>query len=275
MHRLTVRLLTIPLWLGVATLFTLTSPCGCATAQAPAAEKEPVRIPASDSRSLRDHVGEIVTVYGHVARTGKSDSGINFLNFASAEITAVCLADDASKFKEGEPADVFRDADVEITAKVELYRGKLQVKLDGPKSIRRIEAEKKEIPKVELKKVGKDHWLSPAGLHYQGRDPDGRTRLDHVLRHAKDDPERDGPHGVFDDGRDGALTTIDAAWRLIQKHDIEPDVEGDRAAYTVSLGRKVGYLGGSVGADRKNPPLTRVFIVVERGTSRVVTAYPK
>lgn len=275
MHRSTVRRLMIPLWLGVATLFTATPACGPATAEEPAAGKEPPRIAAADSRSLRDHVGKVVTVHGHVARTGKSDSGINFLNFASAEITAVCLADAASKFKDGEPADVFRDADVEITGKVELYRGKLQVKLDGPTSIRRLEAEKQETPKVELKQVGKDHWLSPAGLHYRGRDPDGRTRLDHVLRHAEDDPERDGPHGVFDDGRDGALATIDAAWRLVQKHDIEPDIEGDRAAYTVSLGRKIGYLGGSVGADRRHPPLTRVFIVVERGTSHVVTAYPK
>jgi len=275
MRRLRVRLLATPLWLGVATLLTLSSPCDRAAAQAPAAEKQPERIAAGDSRSLRDRVGEVATVYGHVSRTGKSDSGINFLNFDSAEITAVCLADDASKFEDGEPADVFRDAEIEITGKIELYRGKLQVNLDGPKSIRRIKAEKKDAPKVELKRVGRDHWLSPAGLHYRGRDPDGRTRLDHVLRHAADDPERDGPHGVFDDGRDGALATIDAAWRLIRKRDIEPEIEGGRASYTVSLGRKVGYLGGSVGAERKHPSLTRVFIVVERGTSHVVTAYPK
>ena len=273
MHRLTVRPPMILLWLGVATLLTLTPACGPTSTAAPAAEKESSRIAASDSKALRDHLGETVTVYGHVARTGQSKSGINFLNFASAEITAVCLADDVPKFKDGEPADIFRDADVEITSKIELYRGKLQVKIDGPKSIRRIESEKP--PKVELKQVGEDHWISPAGLHYRGRDPDGRTRLEHVLRHAKDIPQRDGPHGVFDDGRDGALATIDAAWRRIKKYEIEPEIEGDRAAYSVSMGRKVGYLGGSVGADRDHPPLTRVFIVVERGTSDVVTAYPK
>jgi hypothetical protein len=261
--------------LGLAVLFSATLACSVARAQSADATKDAVRIEAADSRSLRGHVGKTVTVYGHIARTGKSGSGINFLNFDAAEITAVCLKDVASNFDKGEPADVFRDADVEITGKIELYKGKLQVKLDGPKFIRRVEAKKQVVPKVELKQLGKDHWLSPAGLHYRGRDPDGRSRLDHVLRHAKDDPDRDGPHGVFDDGRDGALAMIDAAWRFIEKHEIEPDIEGDRAAYTVSLGRRVGYLGGSVGAERKHPTLTRVFIVVERGTSNVVTAYPK
>ncbi len=275
MIRFIGRFSALPISLGLAVLFSATLACSVARAQSSEAKKDPMRIAAANSRSLRDHVGKTVTVYGHIARTGKSSSGINFLNFDSSEITAVCLKDVASKFEKGEPADIFRDADVEITGKIELYRGKLQVNLDGPKSIRRVEAKKKEVPKVELKQLGKDHWLSPAGLHYRGRDPDGRSRLDHVLRHAKDDPDRDGPHGVFDDGRDGALATIDAAWRLIEKHEIEPDIEGDRAAYTVSLGRRVGYLGGSVGAERKHPTLTRVFIVVERGTSNVVTAYPK
>jgi len=274
MNRRNARWWATLLWLGIVMLPALSVP-RVATAQAPAAPKQPVRVQAADSRTLLEHVGEVVTVTGHVARTGKSKSGINFLNFASAEITAVCSADAASKFKDGEPGDVFRHADVEITGTIELYRGKLQVKIDGPKSIRPIEAESKESPKVELKKVGKDHWLSPAGLHYRGRDPEGRTRLDHVLRHASDDPKRDGPHGVFDDGRDGALATIDAAWRLVQKHEIKPEIDGGRAAYTVSLGRKIGYLGGRVGAERRHPPLTRVFIVVERGTSHVVTAFPR
>lgn len=235
------------------------------------------RIPASDSRALREHVGERVTVFGQVARTGKSNSGINFLNFASAEITAVCHPKAADQFPNGQPADIFRDADVEITGKIEIYRGKLQVEISGPDAVRRIEPKKPpgKPSKIELKQLGKDHWESPAGVHYRGRDPDGRTRLDHVLRHAKDDPKRDGPHGVFDNGRDGALATIDAAWSQIQKQRIKPEVEGDRASYTISMGRKVGYLGGSLGADRNHPPLNRVFIVVKSGTSEVVTAFPR
>ena len=240
-------------------------------------KKEPARIPASDSRALRENLGQQVTVFGHVSRTGKSNSGINFLNFASAEITGVCHPEVASQFSDGQPADIFRNADVEITGKIELYRGKLQVEIDGPQSIRRIEPKKSpNTPtKIQLKQLGEDHWVSPAGVHYRGRDPDGRTRLDHVLRHAQDNPQRDGPHGVFDNGCDGALATIDAAWSLVQKHKIKPEIEGDRASYTISMGRKIGYLGGSLGADRNHPPLTRVFIVVKRDTSEVVTAFPR
>ncbi|MCA9116918.1 MAG: hypothetical protein KDA79_17690 [Planctomycetaceae bacterium] len=229
----------------------------------------------TDLETLRRNVGKTVTVYGQVSRTGKSSSGINFLNFANTELTIVCLKDDAAKFKDGQPADKYRDAEIEVTGEVERFRGKLQVALTAPEHIRRIEADQPDVPSIELKQVGKDHWRSPAGLNYKGRDPDGRSRLEHVLRHAKDDPRRDGPHGVFDGGRDGALAAIDQAWQQIQKQRVRPDVEGSRAAYTVRLNRKVGYLGGRTGASRRNPALYRVLIVVERDTSNVVTAYPK
>ena len=242
--------------------------------QSTAKQAAPPRVRAGDTATLGRHVGKTVTVYGHVARTGKSSSGINFLNFGGAELTIVCLAADAAKFKDGLPADVYRDADIEVTGEVERFRGKLQVRLTAPAHIRRVDLTP-AVAKVELKQLGRDHWQSPAGLHYRGRDPDGRTRLDHVLRHAKDDPRRDGPHGVFDGGRDGALATIDEAWRLARKRKTRPEVEGGRAAYSVRLPRRVGYLGGRTGAGRQNPPLYRVQIVVERETSNVVTAYPK
>lgn len=270
-----MRRTLIPLFLlGLLTGFVPSVGCG---GQQPAKEAPaPPRVRANDSRTLRSSVGKTVTIYGKVSRTGKSSSGHNFLNFSGAEVTVACLKDDVAKFKNGAPADVFDEETVEVTGKVELFKGKPQIKLTDPAQIKVVKVTAGgPVKPVELRKLGENHWLSPAGLHYKGKDPDGRSRLDHVLRHAEDDPRRDGPHGVFDGGRDGALATIDAAWKLAQERKTRPDTEGGRSAYTVFMGRDVGYLGGSVGGRRDNPKLQRVLIVVERGTNNVVTAYPK
>ncbi len=242
----------------------------------PADESQAIAV--TDVAVLRQKVGETVTVRGRVSRTGKSSSGINFLNFAGTELTVVCFKENAAKF-DAAPADLFDGKDVEVTGTLERFKGKLQVPLDGPDAIRivKVAAPDRGPPAkpYELREVGKDHWLSPAGLNYRGRDPDGRTRLAHVLRHAEDQPRRDGPHGVFDGGRDGALATVDEAWRLAKRKRLRPRIDGGRAAYTVRLDRKVGWLGGSVGKRRNHPELRSVLIVLEQGTTNVVTAYPK
>jgi len=250
-----------------------------------AAEAAP-RVNATHVVTLRKLVGKTATVYGHVARTGKSSrSGHQFLNFANTEFTVVCLAPDVARFTRGAPADLYQEQDVEVTGKIELYRGKLQIRLREPPQIKLTEPDKRPTghrttepgkpAKFELRQIGRDAWMSPAGLTYRGRDPAGLTRLEHVLRHARDDPKRDGPHGVFDGGADRTLAVIDEAWRKAQEERIRPDVEGTRSAYLVPLGRRIGYLGGRTGASRRNPPLSRVFIVIETDTKNVVTAFPR
>ena len=118
-------------------------------------------------------------------------------------------------------------------------------------------------------------WLSPAGLRYQGRDPAGLSRIEHIGRHMADIPTRDGPHGVFDGGRERAFAVIDEAWKLAHARRLRPVAEGERSSYTVDMGRRVGFLGGRTGAARKHPPLSRVFIVFETGTTNIITAFPK
>jgi len=39
------------------------------------------------------------------------------------------------------------------------------------------------------------------------------------------------------------------------------------------MGRAVGYLGGRLGELQNNPTLQRMAIVVEKGTSNVITAF--
>lgn len=67
-----------------------------------------------------------------------------------------------------------------------------------------------------LKYLGNETWESPLGLKY-GPDAQYGNRIQHVLRHAEDQPLRVGEHGVFDTGRRGAVGVIDEAWSIAQK----------------------------------------------------------
>ena len=243
---------------------------------------QPPRIKANNAVQLGEHVGRQVTVYGRVTRTSTSSrSKHQFLNFYDDAVSVICLADDVERFDRDGPAELFEDKDVEITGTLERYRDKLQIKLREPSQIRIIGRPESggvsaNAPKVvQLKKIGTDAWLSPAGLKYQGRDPEGLTRVEHVLRHARDIPSRNGPHGVFDGGEDRVFAIIDEGWRLAQEKRIRPEVERDRSVYLIPMGRRIGYLGGQTGASRGRPALSRLFLVIETRTKSVVTAFPR
>lgn len=119
---------------------------------------------------------------------------------------------------------------------------------------------------------GNDRFLSPAGLLYVPGSQEGH-RLKHVERHTVDDPGRPGSHGVFDGGMATALATIDKAYRKAKTGSQTSKQEEDgRTIYTVDMGSRVGYVGGSDGKRRKNPMARRVRLVLER--NRVITAYP-
>ena len=123
-----------------------------------------------------------------------------------------------------------------------------------------------------LSDQGNDRFLSPAGLIYGPGSQEGH-RLKHVERHTIDDPGRPGSHGVFDGGMAGALATIDKAYRRAKTGSQTSKQEADgRIIFTVDMGSRVGYVGGSDGRRRKNPLARRVRLVLER--NRVITAYP-
>ena len=237
-------------------------------------------VSAQNIVELRKSIGKTVTVNGFVERASKSRSGNQFLNFRSSELSVICFASDVRRFTNGEPIKQFAKKQVQISGKLELYRNKLQIKLSNPSQIKIVGKTSKTTTKApasefKLKKVGENSWISPAGLKYKGLDPAGLNRVEHVLRHAKDIPSRAGPHGVFDGDDNQALATIDEAWTKIKQKRIKAKNEGRRSSYTVSMGRKIGYLGGQTGRRKRNPPLSRVFIVVNTGTSEVITAFPK
>ena len=118
-----------------------------------------------------------------------------------------------------------------------------------------------------------ENLLSPAGLVYTS----GRSghRSKHVMRHASDEPDRPGPHGVFDAQGDDVFRLIDEAYELIQSGSNRiktiPEENG-KTEYVIDMNRRIGYLGGETGARKNHPPLERLNLVL--GDNRVITAYP-
>ena len=83
------------------------------------------------------------------------------------------------------------------------------------------------------------------------------------------------PHSQVLDTEAVDQKNIDEAWRLAHTRRLRPVAEGERSSYTVDRGRRIGFLGGRTGAAQKHPPLSRVFIVFETGTTNLITAFPK
>jgi hypothetical protein len=123
-----------------------------------------------------------------------------------------------------------------------------------------------------LREIGNERYISPAGLLYTPGSAEGH-RLEHLRRHTEDQPSRPGKHGVFDGGMEGALKTIEQAYENAKagKRTSERTDQG-RTIYTVDMGKRVGYIGGREGNQRRKPMARRVQIVLEG--NRVITAYP-
>lgn len=123
-----------------------------------------------------------------------------------------------------------------------------------------------------LREVGRERYISPAGLMYTPGSAEGH-RLEHLRRHTADQPGRPGKHGVFDGGMEGALKTIDKAYEnaKIGKRTTQKTDKG-RTIYTVDMGKRVGFVGGREGNQRRKPMARRVQLVLEG--NRVITAYP-
>ncbi len=125
----------------------------------------------------------------------------------------------------------------------------------------------------ELREIRNNVFESTAGLRYVSGSADGH-RLKHVMQHAKDDLTKP-KHGVFEGDRDQILAVIDEAYEKTKKGDkgVRKSEEGARTVYTVNLGRKIGYVGGSSGERSGNPECRYVQLVLE-DENVVITAYP-
>lgn len=127
--------------------------------------------------------------------------------------------------------------------------------------------------KFSVKELPGRRFESPAGLIY-GPSSEG-NRIDHVMRHAVDDPDRPQQHGVFDvQDKQGVLMLLDEAYEYCQQKasNVSVSREGDRTVYTVNMGRRIGYVGGRIGKQKQFPACEKIILVL---TDRnVITAYP-
>ena len=117
--------------------------------------------------------------------------------------------------------------------------------------------------------------VSPAGLIYT-QTRHGEHRTTHVLRHAKDMPNRQGSHGVFENQtNDDVFRLIDEAYELIQAKSkqvkAEPEKDGKRA-FVIDMKRTIGFKGGQSGKRAGHPKLKKIKLIL--ADNRVITAYP-
>lgn len=118
-----------------------------------------------------------------------------------------------------------------------------------------------------------NRFQSPAGLIYGPSR--NEHRMDHVMRHAVDDPDRPQSHGVFDaKNQEAVFALIDDAYELVKQNsrDVTTETEDGRKIHTVDFHRRVGYLGGQTGKRRGHPECQSLVLVLS-GNS-VITAYP-
>ncbi len=124
----------------------------------------------------------------------------------------------------------------------------------------------------ELTEIAPGVFESTAGLVYKPGSREGH-RIDHVLRHAEDAPERP-IHGVFDGGRDEIFAVLDEAWSIARQRGPPVKIErnGQRTTYTIDMGRRVGYVGGGAGLRNGYPAASHIRLVLE--DRDVITAFP-
>lgn len=122
--------------------------------------------------------------------------------------------------------------------------------------------------------IGTDAWRTRGGVVLRGRDPQKRTRLEHIMRHSVDMPARP-KHGVFTGNAAAVIELMDEAWKRVQSGSIRGAERAGKTAYTVDMKRDVGYMGGRDGAARGKPRLHRVRLVVRTGTAEVITFFPQ
>lgn len=145
--------------------------------------------------------------------------------------------------------------------------------IDGTKETKETAPENPEsVSDSFLQPAGGRNLKSPAGLlYYVG--PGGENRVEHVMRHSRDDPDRPS-HGVFDGDQDTILKLLDEAYGMIKakSKSVKTEASQGNTAYTVSLGRRIGYEGGEKGDRSGNRPLKSLRLILNG--NQVITAYP-
>lgn len=108
-----------------------------------------IYIAADKTDDLKAKEGQKIIVYGETEGSGKSGSGMNFVNFKGAEFYLVTFKSDLKKFKDGEPADIFDDKRIAVEGVITVYKDKPQIKLVSPDSVTELGEDEEFPPKLD------------------------------------------------------------------------------------------------------------------------------
>jgi len=206
------------------------------------------------------------------SEAGQQDSAASTTSQHSADRNRVVIVDvDAPVVAEVDRSDV--TLSIEPASRSTSGSGQPLDNTEGVQS-KSDAARSKAAPALgQLREIRNNVFESTAGLLYVPGSADNH-RLRHVMQHSKDDTTKP-IHGVFQGNRDQILALIDEAYQKAKKggRDVQSKKQNDRLVYTVNLGRKIGYVGGSEGKRANHPSCRYVLIVLEDGNV-VITAYP-
>ena len=135
---------------------------------------------------------------------------------------------------------------------------------------------KEEIASLEksghITPLGKNSWKTRGGLFLKGKDPDGKNRLEHIMRHSTDSPSRP-KHGVFSLTKAEIIDLLDETWSQTAGNPKRGPERGGKTVFTYDTGRDIGYLGGREGLNKKYPKLKSVRLVINN-KKEVITFFP-
>jgi hypothetical protein len=123
-------------------------------------------------------------------------------------------------------------------------------------------------------KISHNVWKTRGGLLISGTDPDKMTRLEHIMKHTIDMPQRP-VHGVFTINKAAVIELMDETWSKIQSGSLKGDERSGKIAYKYDTGRVIGYMGGKKGRDQHNPRLKQVLMVIKKKRPEVITFFPQ
>lgn len=197
-------------------------------------------------------------------------------NWTHALLVVVLLAIAAYRLFSGpgEKKDVQGVGAIDVPATVDLSVDKEQAN-SNPYKVKQLDFGKDSSSKPYLADGKNESKVSPEGLVYTAS-RSGEHRTEHVLRHAADQPNRAGSHGVFKVGSDDdVFRLIDEAYRLIKsnsKQVTKEKMEDGKTPYVVDMKRVIGFKGGQSGKRAGNPELRKIKLILAE--NRVITAYP-
>ena len=103
-----------------------------------ASDPEVPRVSATDGEAIQKLLGQRAVVYGKVERTNDYQGKLTFINFPGQKFSVVVYAKNYDRF-EKPPEELLRDKQVEIIGIIADYKGKLQIVLDSPQQLLKVE----------------------------------------------------------------------------------------------------------------------------------------